>query len=100
MLAILECMAKRRGGSYLLTDTDSMLFVASERGGFVPCVGGSHEMPDGSRAVKAITWKQVDEICEELNSLNPYTTAAPLGEFSKLRNATAMVQKSNNNSMA
>jgi hypothetical protein len=33
MLAILEHMAEQRGGTYLLTDTDSMLFVASRKGG-------------------------------------------------------------------
>ena len=32
MLAILERMVKDLGGTYLLTDTDSMFFVASERG--------------------------------------------------------------------
>jgi len=35
MLALLERMVKDLGGTYLLTDTDSMLFVASERGGLV-----------------------------------------------------------------
>ena len=56
-----------RGGSYLLTDTDSMLIVASEKGGPVPC-----HCPDGSSTVNALTWKQVEDICEQLNGLNPY----------------------------
>jgi hypothetical protein len=72
MLAILERMIKDLGGSYLLTDTDSMFFVASKSGGLVPCPGGSHRMVDGSSAIKAITWKQVDGICARLNRLNPY----------------------------
>jgi hypothetical protein len=72
MLAILERMAKDLGGTYLLTDTDSMFFVASEKGGLFPCPGGQHKLPDGTSAVKAITWKQVDRICAKLNSLNPY----------------------------
>jgi hypothetical protein len=71
-LAILERMTKDLGGTYLLTDTDSMFFVASERGGLVPCPGGQHKLRDGKLAVKAITWKQVDRICAKLNSLNPY----------------------------
>jgi hypothetical protein len=58
MLAILERIIKDLGGSYLLADTDSMLFVASESGGLVPCPGGSHRMADGTSAIKAITWKQ------------------------------------------
>jgi hypothetical protein len=74
MLAILERMVKGLGGGYLLTDTDSMFFVASERGGLVACPGGQHKLLDGTSAVKAITWKQVDRICAKLNSLNPYDT--------------------------
>ena len=72
MLAILERMAKDLGGTYLLTDTDSMFFVASEKGGLFPCPGGQRKFPDGTSAVKAITWQQVDRICAKLNSLNPY----------------------------
>jgi hypothetical protein len=72
MLAIMERMIKDLGGSYLLTDTDSMFFVASKSGGLVPCPGGSRRMDDGSSAIKAITWKQVDGICARLNRLNPY----------------------------
>jgi hypothetical protein len=72
ILAILERMVKDRDGAYLLTDTDSMLFVAAQRGGFVPCPGGHFKMPDGTPAVKAMTWKQVKEICKKLNRLNPY----------------------------
>jgi hypothetical protein len=72
MLAILETLVHEKRGSYLLTDTDSMLFVASERGGLFPCPGGEHTMPDGSPAIKAISWKEVEEICNKLNHLNPY----------------------------
>jgi hypothetical protein len=72
MLAILERMVKDLGGSYLLTDTDSMLFVASRDGGLIPCPGGRHRMANGTPAIKAITWEQVDGICARLNRLNPY----------------------------
>ncbi len=72
MLALLERIVKDLGGTYLLTDTDSMLFVASERGGLVPCPGGDHKLANGAVAIKAITWKQVKEICATLNRLNPY----------------------------
>ena len=72
MLAILQAMVEEQKGSYLLTDTDSLLFVASRRGGMVPCPGGSHKTPAGIPAVKAITWKQVRGICAKLNRLNPY----------------------------
>lgn len=72
MLAILERMVEERKGTYLLTDTDSMLFVASKRGGLVPCRGGPRKMVDGTPAVKAMTWKEVEAICARLNNLNPY----------------------------
>jgi hypothetical protein len=29
-------------------------------------------MRDGTPAIKAISWKEVDEICNKLNGLNPY----------------------------
>ena len=64
MLGILERMLQDLGGTYLLTDTDSMLIVASKRGGMVPCRGGP--------ALKAISWKQVNQMCSQLNALNPY----------------------------
>jgi hypothetical protein len=72
MLATLECMVTRLGGTYLLTDTDSMLFVASEKGGLVPCPGGRHKISKRTPAVKVITWKQIHGICTKLNRLNPY----------------------------
>ena len=72
MLALLERMVKDLDGTYLLTDTDSMLFVASKSGGLVPCPGGEHKLANGTAAIKAITWKQVREICARLNRLNPY----------------------------
>ena len=37
MLSLLERMIKDLGGTYLLTGTDSMLFVASKEGGLIPC---------------------------------------------------------------
>jgi CRISPR-associated endonuclease Cas1 len=84
MLALLESMiAKDLGGAYLLTDTDSMLFVASKVGGLVQCAGGPHKMPNGEAAVKAITWSQVDGICAKLNRLNPYDRDV-IGEILKV----------------
>jgi hypothetical protein len=72
ILMILEQMVEERGGTYLLTDTDSMLFVSSKEGGLVRCPGGPHKMTDGTPAVKAITWKEIKDICRKLNRLNPY----------------------------
>lgn len=49
-----------------------MFFVASEKSGLYPCPGGPYKCKDGTPAIKAITWKQVDALCSKLNSLNPY----------------------------
>ncbi len=83
MLTILERMADERQGTYLLTDTDSMLFVASQKGDLVECTGGPHKMADGTPAVRAMTWNQVKEICHELNSLNPYDRST-VGQILKI----------------
>jgi hypothetical protein len=72
MLAVLERMIRDLGGTYLLTDTDSMFFVSSETGGLFSCPGGQYLLEDGTPAIKAITWKQVDALCAKLNTLNPY----------------------------
>jgi hypothetical protein len=81
ILSILESMVEEHQGAYLLTDTDSMLFVASEKSRLVPCPGGQHKLKDGTPAVKTMTWKQVEEICMKLNRLNPYRT---VGEILKI----------------
>jgi hypothetical protein len=78
MLAILEKLITKEGGTYLLADTDSMLFVASKRRRLIPCPGGTHKLASGAPAIKAVTWKQVKQICTKLNGLNTYDpTAVP-----------------------
>jgi len=71
VLAILERMVSNKGGTYLLTDTDSMLIVASKKGGNVPCA-----CPCNKREVKALTWTDIEEFCSTLNRLNPYDKEA------------------------
>ena len=58
--------------TYLMCDTDSMAIVSSEKGGFVRCEGGTHGMSDGADAIKALPWKQVQQIVDRFKSLNPY----------------------------
>ena len=72
MLALLEHCVSELGGSYVMEDTDSMAVVATEHGGLVPCLGGPFEMGDGRRAIKALSWQQVDEIAARFRKLNPY----------------------------
>ena len=72
MLALLEHSLAKLGGTYAMEDTDSMAIVATERGGIVPCPGGSHRTSDGEAGIQALSWKQVQTISERFNSLKPY----------------------------
>jgi hypothetical protein len=72
LLTLLEKMVTDAGGTFLMCDTDSMAVVSSERGGLIPCKGGSYKMPDGSDAIKALPWSKTREIVDRFKSLNPY----------------------------
>jgi hypothetical protein len=66
MLALLEKCVTEQVGSYAMEDTDSMAIVATEKGGVIPCRGGT------SNQVRALSWKQVKEISDRFLALNPY----------------------------
>jgi hypothetical protein len=70
MLALLEYCVTEQGGTYAMEDTDSMAIVATERGGMIPCAGGKRNK------IKALSWKQVEEISERFSALNPYNRDA------------------------
>jgi hypothetical protein len=72
LLAMLEKCVVQASGSYLFCDTDSLCIISSEDEGLVPCPGGNHKLEDGHEAVKALSWKEVDEIAERFTALNPY----------------------------
>lgn len=72
LLGLLQADINAAGGTYLACDTDSLLVLASETGGLVPCPGGSERLPDGRAAVRALTWATVDAVLEAINALNPY----------------------------
>ncbi|HEX6502421.1 MAG TPA: DNA polymerase [Terriglobales bacterium] len=72
LLAMLEKSVTDAGGSYLMCDTDSMAIVSTETGGLVACAGGEHRLPDGREAVKALPWKEVQDICRRFDRINPY----------------------------
>lgn len=83
MLALLEKCIVDQGGTYAMEDTDSMAIVATERGGQVPCPGGS-SMHDKTAAITALSWKQVKGIRDRFASLNPYDQTAILGSVLKI----------------
>jgi hypothetical protein len=72
MLALLEYCVGERQGSYVFSDTDSMAVVATERGGLIACEGGQHKLPDGRPAVRALSYREVDDIVARFASLSPY----------------------------
>jgi len=75
LLAMLERCVRDAGGTYLFCDTDSLCIVASEDGGLVPCPGGTHRLPDGTEAVKGLSWIEVQTIANQFKVLDPYDSA-------------------------
>lgn len=76
LLALLERKVTDAKGSFLMCDTDSMAIIASKEGGFIPCPGGPHRLPDGREAIKALSWKEVQNIAATFGFLNPYDRSA------------------------
>jgi hypothetical protein len=77
MLALLEHTVEEAGGTWMFCDTDSMAIVATEDGGdWIRCPDGQHRLPDGTPAIKALSYRQVDEIRARFNVLNPYNKDA------------------------
>ncbi|PYX40126.1 MAG: hypothetical protein DMG83_27230 [Acidobacteria bacterium] len=84
MLALLEHSITELGGTYAMEDTDSMAIVATEHGDLVACPGGCFRTKDGQNAVRALTWKQVDEISNRFSKLNPHSGDAGEGSILKI----------------
>jgi hypothetical protein len=76
MLALLEKCVSDLGGTYAMEDTDSMAIVATENGELVPCPGGPRRMPNGTAAIKTLSWKEVEHIAKRFEALNPYNREA------------------------
>jgi hypothetical protein len=83
MLALLEKCIVDQGGTYAMEDTDSMAIVATERGGLIPCPGGSLLLSK-TTAIRALSWKQVGQIRMRFAALNPYDQTAILGSILKI----------------
>jgi hypothetical protein len=80
-LAMLERCITEQGGHYLFCDTDSMCIVASKTGGWVGC--------PNEPLIKALAWKDVDEIAKRFESLNCYDRTKVPGSILKIE--TSMV---------
>jgi hypothetical protein len=65
LLSMIERCVRDAGGTYLCCDTDALTIVASKTGGTV-------QMPDGAPPIKALSWKEVEQITSRFDSLSPY----------------------------
>jgi DNA polymerase type B, organellar and viral len=72
MLALAEHAVREKGGTYAMEDTDSMAIVATEDGGIIPCPGGTSQIIGDPEGVRALKWKEVEQISDQFKSLNPY----------------------------
>ncbi len=84
MLALLERTVTDRGGRYALCDTDSMAIVANEAGGLVECAGGTARTPEGTTAIRALSWADVDAISVQFRALSPYNPDVIRGSILKI----------------
>jgi hypothetical protein len=72
LLTMLERSVSDKGGAYLMCDTDSLAIVATKKGGLVACEGGNHQLLVGQKAVRALSWREVADIADGFEQLNPY----------------------------
>jgi len=64
----------RLRGEVAYCDTDSLVVVATQDGGLVPCDGGPDRLGDGRDGVRALSWEQVKQIRKRFEALSPYRT--------------------------
>ncbi|MBZ5526815.1 MAG: hypothetical protein LAN71_02795 [Acidobacteriia bacterium] len=64
LLAMIERCVRDAGGTYLCCDTDALIIVASKAGGIV-------QMPDHASPIKALSWREVEQLGSRFDSLSP-----------------------------
>jgi hypothetical protein len=79
LLAMTEARVEEKKGTYLFCDTDSLAIVSSKK-------GGQLTIP-GSEGVRILSWAEVQEIVDQLATLNPYDPAAVKGSILNLVDA-------------
>ena len=72
LLAVAERLVHDAGGEVAYCDTDSLFIVSTQHGGFVPCTNGPYVLSDGHRAVRALSWPQVNAILADLAALKAF----------------------------
>jgi hypothetical protein len=74
MLALLERLLTEAGGFYIAMDTDSMLIVSAPEQGLYACPGGPHRLPDGSEAVLALSWGELEGLLRQFDPIRQFDT--------------------------
>jgi hypothetical protein len=74
LLALLEKSVNNAGGTHAWADTDALAIVSSRN-------GGSLRRFPGSEHVRALSWKEVEQIVDQFESLNPYDRNAVTGSI-------------------
>src|SRR4029077_2318010 len=74
LLALLEKSVNNAGGIHAWADTDALAIVSSRNGGPLRRIPGSEH-------VRALSWKEVQRIVDEFESLNPYDRSAIPGSI-------------------
>jgi hypothetical protein len=64
LLAMTEAFVKKKRGTYLFCDTDSLAIVASKNGGRL-------RIP-GTKGVRILSWSEVQAVVDQFAALNPY----------------------------
>ena len=64
-------------------DADSLAVVATQHGGFIPCVGGAYVSADGTRAIRALSWDEVEAVRQRFAALNRYDASSISGTIFK-----------------
>jgi hypothetical protein len=77
LLAMLERCIADAGGTYLFCDTDSAAIVSTEHRQQIP-------MPDGAAPITALSHREVDEIVQRFEKLNPYDLKGSILKVHKL----------------
>ena len=53
-------------------DTDLLAIVVTATGGLILCLGGRERLPDGTAAIRALSWDEVEAVRDRFRTLNPY----------------------------
>jgi len=72
LMGALEALLSEGRGCWASANTDSATVLATRTGGLMACPGGPHHLDDGTEAVRALSWADLDAIRACFERLNPW----------------------------